>query len=984
MSEQWSPSARAQFVTRRSYNRPLDETEKVFETWAQTVGRSIDHHRTLWETAQGDSLEDWQREELEELRQLMLLRQASVAGRTLWLGGTELVKRRAASQFNCSAVEVRTIHDVVDAFWLLLQGCGVGFKPANGVLSGFVKKMEIEIVRSKKVKGDPKGRDGNLESFDQDTKIWTIDLGDSAEAWAKGIGKIVAGKYPAKKLRIVLEELRAAGIRLKGYGWLSSGDSLIAQALSAICDIMNQFTGKILTKAAIWDIMNWLGTVLSSRRSAEIGIIDYGDREWETIATRKYKGFDKGKDWYRSQSNNTVAFYEKPTKKQLRDFFDLMVENGGSEPGILNMQAALARAPWCKGLNPCGEVLLPSAGFCVSGDTLLITKEGVNRIDEVVGKTVEVWNGKRWSAVEPKLTGVGRSLVRVTFGDGSYLDCTPEHRFSVRHRFQKDYQEVQAKDLVASSYMLHTEPFKIQHAEGVDYDEAYTLGVVVGDGCVYTTKRNKPYIELDLYGAKKALQVSGDRNTETERAQAIGGLHKVLDGTQVHRLKNHDRGFEELFGWSKKSILQFVAGLADTDGSCVPSGGIRIYLTVFERAKRLQLLLTKCGIRSSVCLVQEAGAVTNYGPRKKSLYYLQITDCREIPCQRLDVSKGHEPTKKGKWQVIKSVTTLPGLHHVYCFNEPHEHKAVFNNSLTHQCNLVELDLAKFRNDQTGLHRAAYLMGRANYRQTCVNLRDGILQSAWHETNEYLRLCGVGITGICRRPDMTPWDYRQLKYAAVAACYSMADELGMERPKNTTLVKPSGTLSKIMDTTEGAHKPKGRYIFNNINFSAHDPLVEKLVAAGYRTRPNPMDSTAVLVTCPVAYPDVPLTKVGDHYLDTESAVEQLNRYKMLMENYVDQNCSITVSYSPDEVKDVVEWYYKNWDNNLVATSFLFRADPLSTAEDLGYSYLPQEVVTQEQYDEYAAGLKPVDMEACGSMETQLLEDVECPGGVCPIR
>mgnify|MGYP000703523677 CR=1 FL=1 len=61
-------------------------------------------------------------------------------------------------------------------------------------------------------------------------------------------------------------------------------------------------------------------------------------------------------------------------------------------------------------------------------------------------------------------------------------------------------------------------------------------------------------------------------------------------------------------------------------------------------------------------------------------------------------------------------------------------------------------------------------------------------------------------------------------------WERADELGLPRAKAVTTVKPSGTLSKIMDTTEGVHRPLGRYIFNNVTFSKHDPIVPKMKAA----------------------------------------------------------------------------------------------------------------------------------------------------------
>jgi ribonucleoside-triphosphate reductase len=297
------------------------------------------------------------------------------------------------------------------------------------------------------------------------------------------------------------------------------------------------------------------------------------------------------------------------------------------------------------------------------------------------------------------------------------------------------------------------------------------------------------------------------------------------------------------------------------------------------------------------------------------------------------------------------------------------------------CNLVEVDVKKFKGDSAGLRRAVEIAARANYRQTCVNLLDGILQEAWHIGNDFLRLCGVGLTGIATRPDLKPYDYEELKRSAVHAAYSMADELGTPRPKNVTTVKPSGTLSKVMDTTEGLHKPLGKYIFNNIVFNKHDLVVPKLRSAGYKVVEHPLDAGAVLATLPVSWDTVPFEKVNDTEVNLESAVAQLERYKMLMQSWCQQNVSATISYDVHEVTAIIDWLLTNWDD-YVGVSFLFRNDPTKTAADLGYLYLPQEVVTKQVYDEYVARIVPFDLDD-GSVSDSL-EDESCPTGVCPVR
>lgn len=296
-------------------------------------------------------------------------------------------------------------------------------------------------------------------------------------------------------------------------------------------------------------------------------------------------------------------------------------------------------------------------------------------------------------------------------------------------------------------------------------------------------------------------------------------------------------------------------------------------------------------------------------------------------------------------------------------------------------NLTEIDLSKFIGDAAGLRRAAYLVGRANYRQTCVDLRDGVLQEAWHLNNDFLRLCGVGLTGIVTRPDLTEYDYSELRRMATYGAMKMADELGTPRPKNVTTVKPSGTLSKIMDTTEGVHKPLGRFIFNNVQFSKSDPLISALRVANYYVFDHPYDPSSVLVRLPVEWKTVEFQTVDEMQVNLESAVAQLERYRMLMRNWCDQNVSATISYDTSEVPEIIDWLLSNWDQ-YVGVSFLFRADPLKNAQALGYPYLPQEVVTESAFREYVNQLFPVIVET--ALVPDELEDQDCATGACPIR
>ena len=374
-------SVRSQVVTRRTYNRPLNEEGTVFESWVQTVARVIEHQRFLWQRAKtwklmpevklhsiDESTPNWQaltakeEAELQELRVLLEAKKLAVAGRTLWLGGTDIARRREASMFNCAFTNVETIYDTVDSFWLLLQGCGVGFRPVAGTLTGFRHHIKsLQVIRSKNL--ETKGRETNEELWDAETKTWTISIGDSAEAWAKSIGKLLAGKYPADTLCLDFSQIRKPGIRLKSYGWLSQGDIGISAAYEKIFRILNAKSDALLSEIDILDILNLIGTVLSTRRSAEIAVLDDFSPSIGEFVNAKVDMWDKGLD-YRAQSNNSIIFWSKPTKEKLHYWFSKINRGGNGEPGLINGVAMKARAPWAVGLNPCGEILLPNKGFC--------------------------------------------------------------------------------------------------------------------------------------------------------------------------------------------------------------------------------------------------------------------------------------------------------------------------------------------------------------------------------------------------------------------------------------------------------------------------------------------------------------------------------------------------------------------------------------------------------------------------------------------
>lgn len=1029
------PSTRAQIVTRRTYCRPKNIEGTEFETWSEVIDRVIKHQRWLWERAlthkelpemplhditenmnEWISLNEEQEKELEELKQLLLDRKVAVSGRTLWLGGTDIGKKIEASQFNCAALNIETVYDIVDAFWLLLNGAGVGFRPVSGTLAGFTSPIKnLKVIRSKGSKN--KGREYNVEDWNPTTKTWTISVGDSAFAWAKFIGKMLAGKHRAETLILDFSEIRAAGLRLRNYGWISQGDKGLATASEKIFEILNKRADSLLTATDILDVTNLLGTILSTRRSAQIAIYDYEDPEWQAFTTFKNNMFESGNS-HRTQSNNSLFFKRRPEKEILKQLFDQVI-TGGGEPGLINGETMRKRSPWASLTNPC-----------LTADTLITTDEGICKLKDLVGVP---FNARLPEGDYPSKNGFFSTGVKEVFkvqtDSGLWVEATSNHKV-----FTKENGWVEVSDLnIGDSMVISPREVNSTIIDKDEFDRGWLLGEIVGDGG-YNPESYPTYLRFwgesaeemshrtydivsRLYG--DTLSSTCKRDKKPNEAGAITFHAAVLGNLANKYIEAKSKDFKDtVYKESDSFIRGLISGFFDADGSVqgnLQKGvSIRLSQSSLTKLEVIQQLLLSLGIQSTLYKNRQKEGVRLLPNTNRELAEYNCKAAHELVVSRKSFTEfGNtigfkEPAKQEKFRLIESSRKRPaykdstytkitsiestGNKEVYDCTVEEVHCFVANGLLVHNCGeillpgsggfccLTTINLSKFQNNILELLRAAKLITRANYRQTVVDFRDGILQEKWHLNNEHLHLCGVSIMGVVDSP-LQAYDYRRLERTITTAGYNMARELDKPYPKQLTTIKPEGTISKCYDSTEGMHKPLGKYILNNVAFSVHDPLVEILRKANYRVFTHPYDATAMLITLPVKYDSVNFNKVNGKEVNYETALEQLERYKMLMQYYCHQNVSCTISYDPSEAEDIVNWLYYNWDN-YVAVSFLLRNDPTKTAADLGYPYLPQEVVTKEVFEAYIKELKEFDLDSGNSFEE--LQEEGCSGGVCPIR
>lgn len=301
------------------------------------------------------------------------------------------------------------------------------------------------------------------------------------------------------------------------------------------------------------------------------------------------------------------------------------------------------------------------------------------------------------------------------------------------------------------------------------------------------------------------------------------------------------------------------------------------------------------------------------------------------------------------------------------------------------CNLTTINVMSFvKEDGTldvdNLLEAQKLSVRAGYRMTCVELE----LPHWDLVQQKDKLVGCSLTGwqdMVNATSMTKQEQAKLlkllRNTAREEVDIYAEEIGQNSPLLVTTVKPEGTLSQLPTVSSGVHYSHSPYYIRRIRISADDPLVKVCEDLEYPVYPEVGQDWE---TCATKVVEFPVKAPNGRTKYDISAIEQLENYKMFMENYVDHNCSITVHVRNHEWEEVEEWIWKNWDD-VVAVSFL-------ALDDNFYQLLPYEAIDEEEYNERMSKMKPFVPSLIGNYEKEETElDVGndgCESGICPIR
>lgn len=846
-------------------------------------------------------------------------------------------------------------------FYVLLAGAGLGVSLKNK----FVKQLPEINARLKGAKN------------------YVVE--DSIEGWADAAKVLISSycKHPSLlkeyfgyQIKFDFSKIRPKGAMISG-GFKAPGPEGLKQSLERIEELLNSYLGSsesIIFKSIIaYDVfMHLSDAVLSGgvRRSSMIVLMDEDDEDMINAKVGNWRQTHP----HRARSNNSVGLIRGKFSKELFEKL-ISINTGENDLGFIFMSNE------DDGFNPCAEIgfnfyskiknkNFAVFAFCVAGDTKLITEEGLVKIEDAVDNNIKIWNGQEWSEVRPYKTGESDRLHRVFFSDGSYLDATDNHKFLVKNRFEKEFKEVETLELInllkESKYVLQVPRANInEYSGGKSQPEAYNYGFILGDG--NCSSENSKQVRASLYNEDKKIKFDNTRvigsyfNSNGIEYDSIQFLNADL---QFSKKLKYDEGLPtEVFSWNKESIINFISGWADADGSNA-SKGIRIYGEQ-QKIRDAQLLLTKIGICSSVNLAQKQGAKTNLGIRKKDLWYLQITKTSELKTKRLISNNTREAKFKGKNQIIKMIKTLPGKHASYCLTEEKLHQCVFNNVLTKQCNLTEISASACVDKNKKFSKEKFFQIARN-ASIVGTLQAGFTDFPYlgEETKEIVEgeaLIGVSITGWFDRPEL--FDAEILRAAAQIVKDTneeVAAIIGINTAARCTTTKPSGNSSVVLGTPSGAHGEHSRRHFRIMQIN------KQTDSAIYLKENNPelVEESVWSSTNSdyVIYAPIETESETAIFKEDLMGVKHLEYIKIIKEHWVDpgkrpERCYVeTTSHNVsntvliDDMEAIKNYVFEN-QNTFAAVSFL------EATGDKEYNQAPFTSVlnTEELVEKYGDGV-----------------------------
>ena len=223
------------------------------------------------------------------------------------------------------------------------------------------------------------------------------------------------------------------------------------------------------------------------------------------------------------------------------------------------------------------------------------------------------------------------------------------------------------------------------------------------------------------------------------------------------------------------------------------------------------------------------------------------------------------------------------------------------------------------------------------------------------------------------PDLARW-LEEVRDVAVETNKVWAEKLGINQSAAVTAVKPSGTVSQLVDSASGIHPRFSKHYIRRVRSDKKDPLAIFMAEAGFPVEQDVMSPASSVFSFPVKAPETSVT------VSQVGAMEQLQLWKAYQNHWCEHKPSITVYYTDDEFLQVAQWIWENFD--------ICSGISLLPFSDHLYQQAPYEDITAEKYEELLAAMpQGVEWIDLGNFEkednTTGSQELACVGGACEI-